>query len=240
MHYRSSLNPTPLNTLNELCNTPNPPNFLPSTATGTPVPGTNYTKNPGKVSAGTYVGPGTLEVCMDYCNNDVTCTGFSTITEFEKSPSGSCIISRASSRIDDDPERNFYAKINVPDTSTVVNPGMIKMTGADTSGQVSINGSTSMQGTAQQCIDVCTSSGDCGGFSRPSSLSDSAVGTCTWKNTSDILPRFDQSQPPNMTWDGVYALSTANLWRKQPKKTFISGFDSPLLIDNPTNLSGLI
>jgi hypothetical protein len=238
MHYKSSLNSTPLNTLQEKCNSVNPPpNSIDYTQLGgTLVPGTNFVKvldkYPAVLSSQDY---GTFSKCSAQCADDPLCTGFFGFVGGENDPNSTCGYFRKGTEFLDVAGRNpryvSYMKGYIPDMGSRESPGVIKMTGATAVGSFTINNSATMSGTVGQCKSTCDSNDECGGFVRDSSLGDTSVGVCTWKSLLDTTPSFDEgSYPYPLTNEKVVADSTKNLWRKQPRKTPITGIDSSPLV----------
>jgi len=240
MHYRSSLNATPLNTLQEKCNSsPIPPlNTIDYTQLGgTLMPGTNFVKVPDKYPA-TMIEQnyGSADKCSAECADNPLCAGFHHVTTPGTTARGTCVYFGKNTEFWDIPstatlQRTTYKKAYLPDVGFKESPGMIKMTGATATGSFNINNSATMNGTAAQCKATCGSNGECGGFIRNASLADSAAGICTWKSLTDTTPSFDESTYPYpLNSENVTADATKNLWRKQPRKTPITGTDAPLLV----------
>ena len=240
MHYRSSLNATPLNTLQEKCNSsPIPPlNTIDYTQLGgTLMPGTNFVKVFDKYPATSIKqNYGTLAKCSSECADNPLCVGVTGFAGWENDPNGTCVYFGKNTEFWDipatrNPRQIVYKKAYLPDVGPEESPGMIKMTGATATGSFNINNSATMNGTAEQCKATCGSSGECGGFIRNASLADSSAGTCTWKSLTDTTPDFNESTYPyTLTNEKVTTDVTKNLWRKQPRKTPITGTDAPQLV----------
>jgi hypothetical protein len=108
---------------------------------------------------------------------------------------------------------------------------MIKMTGATVTGEFSINGASSMNGTAAVCKAACDANIECGGFDRSASIADSSTGTCTWKSLVQTTPIMDELKTPyRLVSEKVIVDASKNLWRKQPRQTPFSGEDAPEIV----------
>jgi hypothetical protein len=237
MHYRSSLNATPLNTLQEKCNSANPPpNTIDYTQLGgTLVPGTNFVAVPGKYPATPMnQNYGSVKTCTYQCERNPDCVGVATIRGWENDENGTCLYFDKNTDFWDTPLWVSYKRAYLPDLrSATENPGMIKMTGASVNGTFTIDGAPSMNGTALECESKCNSNMECGGFVRGASLADDTVGECKWKSLLDTTPDFNQSgypYPYPLISEKVVLDSTTNLWRKQPRQTRISGIDAPEMV----------
>ena len=235
MHYRSSLNATPLNTLKEKCNSDNPPpNTIDYTQLGGDLmPGTNYVKVPGKYAT-TRIRQnyGSLKTCSSACDDDQFCAGVTMGTGLgEDDENATCVFFDKNTEFVNVNNYNSYKKAYIPKGGPTESPGMIKMTGTTAPGSYTINNSDNMSGTATECKTVCDSNSECGGFIRDATLQDSTAGQCTWKSLADTTPSFDEYPFPfELISEKVIADATKNLWRKQPRKTLITGIDAPQVV----------
>ena len=241
MHYKSSLNSTPINTLKTICNAPNPPTNALTTLSapaGTRLEGTNYVLQDGVF----YYPPGggqqlkqlyaTQAYCKSDCDDRLDCFGFMLNGDPEREDSTCILIGKNDTMTAHvDSYKTYMKAFRSPPPNDLEKPGMIKMTGATASGEFSMNGANSMNGTSAECETACNANTECGGFVRPATIADNIVGVCTWKSLDQTTPRVVEDikyprHPAVLLSEQVIVDNNNNLWRKQPRKTPIIGTDA--------------